>query len=303
MKSKLPGLCVVCLVMLCPSWSGAHLFTDDQGRQVEADLVGMRGANVVLATQGVRGQWPLARLSPADQDYVRSWQKSHASTGKLGVRLFERDGIGEKGIFDQDEGKESGPSLPKDLPIGPKVEVKPSYKHYDVELNNPASVDALDVKVDYVLYVVLADGSVGTNAGSQRVKTIPAGQSTTVKTEGITAQRTKAAKLKLSVSNNSLSVSEKNVRSRDRFGGGWVRVTGVDGTRIGEARKLTPELEKLDPPWVEVPEKDDIPVLSSLDALKELIKKILPPGLPPGPKEKEKEKGGLPLPPGFPPKP
>lgn len=296
MKTDLLRLALFCAALALPAAVNARLFTDDQGRQVEAELVGLRGANVVLATQGVRGQWPVARLSPADQQYVSEWKASHATVAKLNVRLFERDGMGEKGAFAPEE--KGGPALPKDLPIGPKTEVKVSYKHYGVEINNPAAVDALNVKADYVLYVLFADGSVGTNAGSQTVKSIPAGRSVTIKTEGITTQRTKTTQMKLSVSSNSVSVGEKTARSRDQFGGGWVRVSGVDGSRLGEARRLTPDLEKLDPPWVETPEKEEIPVLSSLDDFKELIKRLLP-AKPPG----EKGSKGLPLPPGFPPRP
>jgi len=41
----------------------ARLFTDDQGRTVEATLVGVRGEKVVLSRNGRAAQWPIAKLS------------------------------------------------------------------------------------------------------------------------------------------------------------------------------------------------------------------------------------------------
>lgn len=273
----------------------AHLFTDDQGRQVEAEIVGLRGANVVLATQGVRGQWPVARLAPADQVYVKEWQTTNSAVKKVQVQITERDGIGERGEFKSDESK-GGPALPEGLPIGPATEVKASFKHCDIIIQNPAVVDATHLKVDYVLYIVKPDGTVGNGAGTQPIANLPAGQNARLKTEGINANRTKSTKLKINISNNSVSVGEKNVRSREQFGGCWVRVRAADGTVIGESRRLTPALAKLDPPWVEADVQEDIPVLTSLDGLKELLKKLLPPGADKG-KPPELPK----LPPGFPP--
>jgi len=276
----------------------AHLFTDDQGRKVEAELVGMRGENVVLATQGVRGQWPVFRLAPADQAYVRQWQASSAAVGRVIVQMTEHDGIGEKGTFKQET--EGGPALPKDLPFAPQTESKATYKHYNLQITNPATVDASHLRVDYVLYVVQPDGSVGTNAGSQPLSNLPAGKTVALKTEGATARSTKTTKLKLSISNKSVSTTEKTSRSQERFGGGWVRVRGANGDVIGESKRLTAELAKLDPPWVgaEPKETESIPMLKSLDGLLELLKNL---PKPPGPATPGGKESSL-LPPGFPPK-
>ncbi len=273
--------------------ASAHLFTDDQGRQVEAELVGLRGPNVVLATQGVRGQWPVARLAAPDQAYVKQWQAGSTVVKRVVVQMNERDGMGEKGTFKSETSDR--PGLPKDLPFAPQIDSKETYKHYDLQITNPAGVDASHLHVDYVLYVIQPDGSVGTNAGTQALDILPAGKTTTLKTEAATAKSTKTSKLKLAVSSNSISTTEKISRSRERFGGGWVRVTGADGGIIGEAKQLTAELAKLDPPWVGTDRKDtsDVPVLKSLDGLRELLKNF-----PKPPETKESPS----LPPGFPPK-
>ena len=281
---------VVAALCFCPQ-AQAHLFTDDSGRQVEAELVGLRGANVVLATQGVRGQWPVARLAAADQAFVKQWQSSSTAVHQVVVQMTERDGIGEKGIF-KAEG-EGGPALPKGLPFGPATETKATSKHYDLQITNPATVDAGNLTVDYVLYVIQPDGSVGTNAGTQPLKNIPAGKVAKVTTEGVTSRSTKSTQLKLAISNNSISTAEKTSRTSERFGGGWVRVSGADGNVIGESKSLTPDLAKLDPPWVGAEPKstDNVPMLKSLDGLLELLKNL---PKPPG------EKGSSPFPPGFP---
>ena len=265
----------IILIALTLAFNSAHArtFTDSEGRTVEADLSGLRGENIVMSANGMRAQWPIAKLSQADQSYVRAWQKEHSGVNRIGVRAFQKEGVGEKGAF---AATESTPA--PSLPIGPKVEVKPIYKHYQVELNNAASVDAANLQADYVLYVITPDGSVRANAGRQDVATIPAGKSNMLTTEGATAAKTKATSLKIAINNNNISTTEKTDRSQDQFGGIWVKVYSVEGKVIGEQKQLTPALEKMNPAWEEVAAKEEIPLLSSFEAFKELIKKVLPPG-------------------------
>lgn len=282
----------------------AHLFTDDQGRQVEAELAGIRGKHVILATQQVRALWPLAKLSAADQDYVREWQKTSTAVQRVTVQTFERDGIGERGEFKKEKGGMPGPGgdSPPKLPIGPQAETRTSYKHYELSIANPGALDASFLKVAYVMYVVQPDGRVGISPGVQNLTSLPAGKAASLTTEGVSVARTKTTQMKLQISSNSVSTREKTSRSQERFGGIWVRVSGPDGKRVGEARKLTPELEKLDPPWEEAEVQEDLPVLNSLSDLLELVKKMLP-AAPPAPgKGKAKSKDGPPgPPPGLPP--
>lgn len=288
-RTRLPiSLCLGLALFAASHVLQARVFTDDAGRQVDAELVGVRGENVVIAKQGLAAQWPIAKLSAADQAYVREWQQGRSAVAKLSVRIFERDGIGEKGVF---EGKTKGgpPGLPPgapSLPLAPQTEQKDKYKHYDADITNPAAVDANQLKVDYVLYVMLPDGSVEAEAGSQKLATLAAGQRATVKTEAITFTRTKTTSTRVSIDANrlgtSVTTSQKISRSTERFGGAWVRVRGVDGTLLGEARSLHPELERMNPPWVGPEEKEveELPVLKALDGLLELLKNLpKPPGV------------------------
>jgi len=275
----------------------AHRFTDDQGRKVEAELVGLRGDHVVLAVQNVRGQWPLARLSAADQAYVRQWQTSHTAVKSVTVLAQQREGIGATGLADKKTSSDAAEALAplKDLPIPSFKEESHRYSHFEITVANPSPFDATQLKVAYVLYVVHPDGSVGISPGVQTVKSLPTGQSARLITEGVTATQTKMTKLRVSVVNESLSVKEKTERSREQAGGVWVRVSGPDGQMIGETKRFSRPLEKLNPPWEEAEVAEDIPILPSLDGLLELLKNALPP-LPP-----EGSRPGLPpLPPGLP---
>ena len=257
------------------AYAEPRAFTDDQGRSVQAELVGIRGANVVLATGKVRGQWPLSRLSPPDQDYVRQWQTSHTAVKHVQLQITERDGIGERGEFKGGEKSAGGPL--SGLPVPGAPEVKTVYKHYEIAVNNPAAVDASYLRVAYVVYVVQPDGSIGIQPGAQDLERIAASGSSRLLTEGASADRTKATQFKVSVSNGNLSVAEKTKRSRDQFGGVWVRVTGPDGTLIGEAKRLSPAVAQLNPPWQEAEVAEDIPILESLSGLLEKLKQALPP--------------------------
>lgn len=276
MKPVLPAfLAAISLALAARLPAAPRIFTDDLGRQVEAELVGLRGANVVLAAGPVRGQWPLARLSAADQAFVKAWQASNTAVKQVQVQVFEREGIGQKGAFPEEA--PPGPSLPSDLPLPGGREVKADYHHCDLTIQNPSGIDANHVRVAYVLYLVKADGSVGSNAASQPVGKIAARQNARITTEGINAARTKATQFRIQLTDGNLSVDEKTVRSRDRFGGCWVRVYGADGALLGEAKRLSPELSRLDPPWVENEVAEDIPILPSLDGLRELLEKVVPP--------------------------
>ena len=282
----------------------AHLFTDDMGRTVEAEIGGVRGAHVILARGGVAGLWPIAKLSAADQTFVQEWQKSHSGIKQLQTRIDERDGIGERGLFTSSA--EGAAPLP--LP-GVTTDTKQTFKHCVISLNNPNTIDATALKVDYVLYAILPDGSVDVEAGSQPMDVLAASKSATLITEGMSLSRTKTTRMTLNVnvsrSNGSVSTGKKTTRTSERFGGGWVRVRGADGSLLGEAKRLQPELQKLDPPWVgaKTVDPESIPMLPSLNGLLELLKNLpKPPGAPTSQDTSTTGKKP-PLPPGFPPPP
>ena len=267
---------LLCLWLLVASSADACVFTDEQGRQVDAELRGVRGENVVLGVGRINGQWPMAKLSPPDQLYVKDWVKTHTAVKHVMLQVTEKDGAGSKGEIAQNR----APSAPTPLPFAPPAQVKTSYKHYEIQVQNPSTVDAAGLRVAYVIYIMRPDGTVGISPGSERVETLAAGKAARISTEGVSAEKTKSTRFKIGLTNRAVSVSERNVRSYEQFGGVWVKVSGPDGTQVGEYKKLSPELEKAGPPWQEEEVKEEIPVLQNLGDLLELIKKLGPPGLP-----------------------
>ncbi len=283
MRSKHSFFCLLLFAYFHSPILRAREFTDLEGRKVEAELVGIRGENAILAVKDFRGQWPISKLSAADREYVTKWRSEHTGVKRVQVRLFERSGAGPKGAFPVDgsasAGSGNGLAAPAPLlPPPPKTTEKKSGHHGEVQLTNTEKGDAARLRVAYVLYLLQPDGSVGASAGSQYVESLKAGAVTTLTTEGITATKTKATKLKVSYSNQGgLSVAEKNAITKEKFGGVWVKVYGADGAVLGEAKELAPELEKATPRWHESEPVENISVINSFAELLEKIGQSLPP--------------------------
>lgn len=72
---KVPLLVLaLCLPCLAREW------VNDEGRKIEADYVSCDGTTVVLMRAGKEIRYPLARLSPADQDFIKQQQEQAAAT-------------------------------------------------------------------------------------------------------------------------------------------------------------------------------------------------------------------------------
>ncbi|MEM7013689.1 MAG: SHD1 domain-containing protein, partial [Verrucomicrobiota bacterium] len=228
----------VLALFMVPFVAQARVFTDDSGRTVDAELVGVRGDHVVLAKNGKAGRWPISKLSAADQAYVNSWMKDPPKTPQLRVRLFERDGIGASGVFQGETSKG-----PKSIPILQETEAKAKYKYYEADITNDSQVDAMQLTVSYMLFIVNASNKIVPEAATQGIDKLPAGERKTVPTEAITFHRTKTTSLTLGTNIfGNLNIGSDTSRSKERFGGAWVRVYSQDGQMVGEAKKLIPEL-------------------------------------------------------------
>ncbi len=271
------------ILALALSWchpAGARVFEDNGGRKVEAELVGVRGDHVVLSRNGNLAQWPVAKLSAQDQAYVASWKKNPPKTPKISVRIWERDGIGPIGKYEETS---SGPGLPKNIPMILETEEKEKYKHYDIDLTNTsANLDANHLVMSYILYVIDESGNVIDLPGSESISTIEAGKRVTTQTRGATYLRIKKTQTTLSITNFGITTGSDRSRANQRFGGAWVRVYAADGSMVGEARDLHPEIEKLKPAWTGSTDgKEAFPLLEALEKLGEMIREKLPP-LPKG---------------------
>ncbi|CAN5589183.1 hypothetical protein BH09VER1_BH09VER1_40810 [soil metagenome] len=304
MRPFLSLLALVC-VMAVPSRVVARTFTDDKGTTTDAELSGVMGADVILRRNGVGIRWPLARLSAADQKYVKEWQANPPATPKLFVRLWEKTGFSPAGTFS--EAPSTQPELPN-IPGVMEVKKRETFHYYDVDVSNPSTTQANQLSLAYQLYVLTADGSLVVEAGTEALPAIGPQGLGKAETKALSSTRTKTTSLSLQVSRNSVSTGQKRSVSKERFGGGWVRVYSQDGKVVGEAQQLIPEIEQMKPEWVgpTVAATGKVEKLDQFDALiamvKERLEKIkeLLKSLPPLPEPKGDQPEAPPLPPGFP---
>ncbi len=275
-----------------------RLFTDDQGRQVEAELIGVNGANVVLGVSGRMAQWPIAKLSKEDQAYVKVWLKDPPSAPKIRVNVWERDGISEAGRF---QDKSSVGKMPKDIPLLKSTEEKEKYRYYDIDLSNLSNVDALNLHLSYVVYVIDASNQVVDHSSGQKIEKIPAGGRVSKSSLAATSVSSKITSLTLGTGVlGHLTAGTDTDRTKERFGGIWARVYGPDGELLGERKDLHDELERLDFQFTGSTGNTfgDLPILEGFEKLKEMLDQLPPlPELPEPPEGLPKPPGGFPKPP------
>ncbi|MDF1859195.1 MAG: hypothetical protein P1U87_03205 [Verrucomicrobiales bacterium] len=262
----------------------ARVFTDDRGRQVDAELLGVNGPNVVLDRNGQTAQWPLAKLSQGDQDYVKEWLKNPPSNPKVRVNVWGREGIGSKGLF----AEKSGPEIPGNIPMLKSTEEKAKYRYYDIDVSNLSQVDARDLHLSYVVYVIDATNRVVDHTGTETIESVPATGRVSTSSEAATFVRTKTTSRTFGIGIlGNLTTGTTTDRAKERFAGIWVRVYGRDGELLGEAKDFHDELKRLDFRFTGSSGNglSEIPVIESFQKLEEFFKKLPKPpgGIPPKP--------------------
>lgn len=154
----------------------------------------------------------------------------------------------------------------------------------------------------YVLYVIPPSRQVIGENGSETVPLIKAGARGEVTTQGITFVRSKTTSATIGTNIlGNLQIGSDTTRSKESFGGIWVRVFAANGELAGESRDLSPALEKLNPEWLGEKNAPSLPTAASFEQLEQLLaplKKLIE-NLPVSGPLKEK----LPPPPPFPPRP
>ncbi len=244
--------------------SQARVFTDTQGRRIDAEVLDVREENVILKKDGKTYVWPLVKLSVSDQLFLKRWKATHAKTrARVQVRLWEKDGIGPSGTFEADEARAKAPKGP---PILSETKQRAKYKHYEVDLTNTTREDATKLTMSYVVFLIDGSGRLIPQAGSAPVDRLSPGERARLTTRGATLLSTKTVNTRLSIHRRSVRTKKDTSRSRDRFGGVWVRVYSGDQL-IGEKRDLEREVEKLDPAWTGPVGKQSISIPELLEAL------------------------------------
>ena len=288
MTTRLPAFLVL---ILFPYLVSARVFTDDKGRQIEAEMLGLNGANVVLRKGGKSAQWPIAKLSREDQTYVRAWTKDPASSPSIVVNVWEREGIGEAGTLAE---KSKGPEIPKNIPLLKQTEEKEKYRHYTIDLSNNSQIDAHKLHLAYVIYVIDASNKVIDLTGSEEIDMIHSKKKVSVQSKAATSIRTKTTSATIGLNPlGGLTTGSSTDRAKERFGGIWARVYSSNGELLGEKKQLHDELERLELGWTGTTGGNfsNIPLLESFEKLEELLGKL--PKIP----EPPKSPSGFPKPP------
>jgi hypothetical protein len=237
---------LICLVSTA-IFAEERTFTDDQGRTIKAEPMGFRGENVVLKRNGQMIQWPVKKLSQNDQAFLAEWRTSAKANSVIQLQIWDKKGIGRKGVLNADK---LSPYPGKNIPLLKEVEEKGDYRHYEIDVYNNSAVDEENLKVAYVLFVITPDRRVVGEKGEQLIELLGAGKRKTITTGGITYTRTKTTSTTISTGFfGRLQVGSKTDRSKETFGGAWVKVFNSDGAVIGEARDLIPQLENMNPQW------------------------------------------------------
>ncbi|BCX46795.1 hypothetical protein HAHE_07030 [Haloferula helveola] len=159
MKSSLAhGALGAAVLLLALSHSaGARTFTDQQGREIEAEVTSVSGSNVtLLLDSGKKYTFPISKLSSADQLYIKLW--------KADPKKFETD-----------KPDASGDSKPAAIPdnIDYSIEIEPEKERirkgsktdvgngeitpeewiFEIELENWSRAPLEGLEVSYRIYL------------------------------------------------------------------------------------------------------------------------------------------------------
>tara|TARA_R110002096_G_scaffold114770_11_gene248855 strand:+ start:11714 stop:12469 length:756 start_codon:yes stop_codon:yes gene_type:complete len=242
---------IISLVVLGSSTSvSGRVFTDLNGRQIEAEIAGVRGDNVLLTLNGKMAEWPISGLSEDDQIYIEKWARNPPPV-KLTAQVWERDGAGKQTLGGISKFPSSSGS-----PNRGKTVTKSTFKHYQIDVSNPTVFDAENVTVQYAIYVVTADGDVEAQSGRFLAKVIEGRkrQSFTTKTAELNSTRRDYVSGRTDYVDADTGIVVQSVvhrdidRTKETLGGIWVKVFN-GGKMVAESRKLTSELARELPRW------------------------------------------------------
>jgi len=272
MKDSFRGFLLAALaLMVLAAGSHARIFTDTEGREVEATLIGVKDGKAVLEKDGKRALWPVNQFSAEDQLYIREWLEKPPPI-KTAIQVFERKG---KRRTVSEGGSGDGPKTEREVDEEPY--------HYDVYLTNQSDWSSGELVVRYRLFAVDPEGELREKAGRKSLDNIPGRERATFETDEIGVRSIKeVSRVRKTVTRlgggeeddgddknddfRKVSKMEEQIeRRKESFGGIWIRVYQGD-RMVGETKKLTPAAKALEPKWTEA---DDAPPDSEPEALKD----------------------------------
>lgn len=244
-------------------WCEPRVFTDQDGRQITAEVARLSGTTVTFKINNKLIDFPVGKLSTEDQIFLQSWKPAPSQRGggdpvakSLLIQVWEEEGA----ALPRGAGRfQIGPDgRPVRIDPQPQVQYKPNTKtereskHYRIDISNPTNSAALPVRIEYTLFKRDAEGNVRKERGKATSASIPAGERRSVKTNAISTsyEKTETRTTTTFYDQNGTylgSTSDRNIsRSKETFGGIWVRVFS-GGEMIKEVKKLSADVAKTDP--------------------------------------------------------
>jgi hypothetical protein len=189
-------LSALALLVALPASAETRTFTDNQGREIEAEVTGVSGSQVTLRLAGGKSYTiPIAKLSKADQLFVKVWKDlaKDAPSANEGGSEGNRPAVPANVEYVL-EFKADKERVKKG--IKNKVESGESRRDdwiYEVELENRSRVELEGLEMSYRIYVDAAataklsfDAPPKFHGGRTEVDPVKDGESVTVKTKTVT---------------------------------------------------------------------------------------------------------------------
>lgn len=150
------------LALVLPA--AARTFTDNQGRTIEAELVGHSGDTVVISRGGKEFPVPVTNFSLDDQEYIRQWIEANPGSARFRFRYYA----------DLDQVDQSQ----RDAPGGAyEDKLKTFGWEYEMIVSNLEVTPAKGIEIRYEIYIndyvdVVNNRFVGLAVGADKVAKI-----------------------------------------------------------------------------------------------------------------------------------
>jgi len=231
---RLTGAIALIFALSSMSALQARVFTDLEGRKVEAEIAGVRNGKVVLNVNGKLAKWPLEKLIDEDQEHIKIWALNRPPT-KVIIRTSHKDA----GTDIQTRGESN---------------TREDRRVYELNIYNQTYQDTGAISVLAYVFVRMENGTVVPRQASFQLQQGLMGKGVYAREHekltsapiGIKSSKTVTRTMVYTTrSDGSLDTSTRKSlsRSSQEFEGIWVRVFSK-GRMIGETKDLSAKLER-----------------------------------------------------------